>query len=312
MSNFFSLRQLLAVFATVFLAVWGRTTIGNRVLSSVEEAKPTPTTATPTSKHSTSPNTADLGIAEITRSITVKIAAPDFIGSGTIVGFKNGIYTVITNAHVLRSSEQPYKIITTDRVVHRAKVISYRQLKNYDLAVLQFRDSALKYPVAKIGKSGALQVGDRLFAGGFTEQASQGNSDNFFLQSGATSLILDRLIESGYRIGYTHQIFRGMSGGPVVDRAGKLVGINGLLNDPVWKTSSKFADDSVACEPLQLLIDRSSLAISIDDIIKLLSRSKWWKIDTSPIATVTPETPVEAQERGVLQQSAKKALSCQN
>jgi S1-C subfamily serine protease len=310
MSNFFSLSQLLAVFATVFLVVWGRTTIGDRALSSVEKSQLIPTTTTPTPKSSSPPSTSDLGVTEIARSITVKIAAPDFIGSGTIVGFENGIYTVITNAHVLRSAERPYKIITKDRVVHRSKVVSYRQLKKYDLAVLQFRDSALKYPVAKISKSGALQVGDRLFVGGFTEQASQGNSDNFFLQSGATSLILDRSIESGYRIGYTHQIFRGMSGGPVVDRAGRLVGINGLLNDPVWKTNSKFADDSVACEPLQLLIDRSSLAISIDDIIKLLPRSKWWKIDISPIATVTPETPLEAQRRDVLQQSAKKALSC--
>jgi S1-C subfamily serine protease len=313
MSNFFSLRQLLAVFATVFLAVWGRTTIGDRALSSVEGSQqiPTNTIPIPTPSNS-SPSAVDLGFTEIARSITVKIAAPDFIGSGTIVGFKNGIYTVITNAHVLRSADRPYQIITKDRVVHRSKVINYRQLKNYDLALLQFRDSVLKYPVAKIGKSGALQVGDRLVVGGFTEQSSQGNSDNFLLQSGAVSLILDRSIESGYRIGYTHQIFRGMSGGPVIDRAGKLVGINGLLNDPVWKTNSKFTDNSVACEPLQLLIDRSSLAISIDDIIKLLPRSKWWKIDTSLIVTVTPETHVETQERGVLQQSAKKALSCQN
>jgi serine protease Do len=312
MSNFFSLCQLLAVFVTVFLAVWGRTIIGDRVLSSVEGSNLPPTTTTPIPKSSNSqPSIADLEVREIVRSISVKIVAPDFIGSGTIVGFKNGIYTVITNAHVLRSADRPYQIITKDRVVHRSKVISYRQLKNYDLALLQFRDSALKYPVAKIVKNGALQVGDRLFVGGFTEQSSQGNSDNFLLQSGAISIILDRSIDSGYRIGYTHQIFRGMSGGPVVDRAGTLVGINGLLNDPVWKTDSSFVDGSVACEPLQLLIDRSSLAISIDDIIKLIPRSKWWKLDTSSKDIVIPETPVEVEERGLLQQSAKKALSCQ-
>jgi serine protease Do len=312
MSNLFSLRQLLAVFVTVFLAVWGRTTMGDRALSSVEGVKPTPTTTVPIPKPSNSqPSATDLEVRETVRSITVKIVAPDFIGSGTIVGFKNGIYTVITNAHVLRSAEQPYKIITKDRVIHQSKVIRYQQLKNYDLALLQFRDLASRYPVAKIGKSGTLQVGDRLFVGGFTEQSSQANSDNFLLQSGTVSLILNRSIDSGYRIGYTHQTFRGMSGGPVVDRAGILVGINGLLNDPVWNTNSEFADGSVACDPLQLLIDRSSLAISIDDIIKLIPRSKWWKIDISPTAIVIPETLIEAQERVMSKHSAERALSCQ-
>jgi serine protease Do len=307
MSSLFSLCQLSTVFTVLFLSVWGGILLDDRVLSTNEPIQRTPTTnSTPTPQ----PSPMIPNPREISRSITVKIGAPDFIGSGTIVGLEKGAYTVITNAHVLRSANPPYRIITIDRVVHQAKVLNYSKLKDYDLAILQFRSPSSKYSVAKVGNSGKLKVGDRLFVGGFTKQAHQHSSDNFLLQSGSISIILDRSIESGYRLGYTHQIFRGMSGGPVLDRSGLLVGINGLLNDPVWKTYSKFADGSIACEPLQLLLDRSSLGIPIEDIIKLIPRSQWWQKETPPTITNSRDNPQEAQERKNLEEAANKALSC--
>jgi S1-C subfamily serine protease len=256
---------------------------------------------------------ADLNPIEISRSITVKITAPDFIGSGTIVGFENGTYTVITNAHVIIGGEPPYRLTTSDRVVHQAKVITHPEFKKYDLAVLQFRAPAKKYSVAKLGNSTTLKVGDRLFVGGFTKQFPQRDRDNFLVQTGVISLVLESgMNDSGYKIGYTHRIYRGMSGGSVIDDSGRLVGINGLLGDPVWKVITKFADGSTACEPLQILIDRSGFAIAIDDVISLLPHSKWGQ---KRVATERPKvkdktSTTDPKETVELQQTATKALSC--
>jgi hypothetical protein len=87
------------------------------------------------------------------------------------------------------------------------------------------------------------------------------------------------------------------------------VGVNGLLNNPVWRTSTQFIDGTVACEPLQLLIDRSSFGITIDDIMKLMPRSMVWQIDNTPPLAIA-ESPAEIKEREVLQEAANKALNC--
>ena len=259
-------------------------------------------------ERSTDPNIA----AKVARSIAVKITAPELIGTGTLVGDENGVYTIITNAHVIRVGKAPYKIMTADRKIHQAQIVPNPKFKQYDLAILQFRAPAGKYPVGKLGKSESLQVGDRLFVGGFTKQTKQRDRDDYLLQTGAISLILKSpMDETGYKIGYTHRIYRGMSGGPVIDSAGRLVGINGMLGDPIWKTITKFADGSSACEPLQNAIDRSAFAIAIDDITTLTPDAKWWQQEASSSTPKIEKTSTAQKEIAVLQQSAANALSCQ-
>ncbi len=43
---------------------------------------------------------------------------------------------------------------------------------------------------------------------------------------------LNRPLEEGYQIGYTNNIETGMSGGPILNQQGYLVGINGRLKYP--------------------------------------------------------------------------------
>jgi S1-C subfamily serine protease len=250
--------------------------------------------------------------AATARSIAVKIVAPNFVGTGTIVGFEKGVYTIVSNAHVVNLGKAPYKIITNDRVVHQAKLVPHPEFKKYDLAILQFRAPGKKYAVGKLGKSASLQIGDRLFVGGFTKQAKERDPEDFLVQTGSISLVLKSGMENtGYKIGYTHRIYRGMSGGPVVDATGKLVGINGMLGDPIWKTITKFADGSSACEPLQNLIDRSAFAIAIDDVTALTPNAKWWQEPTPTPAVKTNDPSVTNREIANLQEAATKAVSCQ-
>jgi Trypsin-like peptidase domain len=268
----------------------------------------------PTPNPTLTPNPSNLPLLkpkEIARQIVVKIGIPDLIGSGTIVSENNGTYTVLTNAHVLRSANPPYRVTTADRAIHNTKVFKNTLFKNRDLAILQFKAKPNLYQVAQISSLKNLKVGDRLYVGGFTKQGSERDRDDFVWQEGATSIVLNKSIEEGYRLGYTNKIYRGMSGSPVVDFLGRVVGINGLLNNPVWLTRSRFSDGSSPCEPLQLLIDKSSLAIPIDDIIPLTN--KLFSFRSSP--TISQNLPAENTndntQRKALEISADRALRCQ-
>lgn len=54
------------------------------------------------------------------------------------------------------------------------------------------------------------------------------------LTRGRVSLIPEKPFKNGYQIGYTNPIQKGMSGGPLLDRWGKVVGINGMHAYPLW------------------------------------------------------------------------------
>jgi hypothetical protein len=107
----------------------------NPTLSTQPIASPSPTIVPTPSKPCGDPNkpaidpkstSQDRGSgveigAATARSIAVKIVASDFIGTGTIVGFEKGVYTIVSNAHVVKLGKAPYKIITNDRVVPRPR-----------------------------------------------------------------------------------------------------------------------------------------------------------------------------------------------
>ena len=50
---------------------------------------------------------------------------------------------------------------------------------------------------------------------------------------GEVSLLLERSLSEGYGLGYTNEVEQGMSGGPVLNESGQLVGINGRLKYPL-------------------------------------------------------------------------------
>lgn len=88
-------------------------------------------------------------LQKLSKTITVKISAPELLGSGTLLQHQGKIYTVITNAHVLRAAQPPYQIQTPDGRVYQATVLQIAELQQNDLAVLQFRSPDIVYPVAK-------------------------------------------------------------------------------------------------------------------------------------------------------------------
>ena len=216
-------------------------------------------------------------VDRIAAEISVKILDSKFLGSGFIVQKKGDRYTVITNQHVLRAGEEPYSIQTSDGKIHLATVVEEGAIDDYeyDLATLEFTTD-VDYTIAKIGSSVYLEVGEPVFAVGFPyseiEPATSTNADEvsgLAVKRGRIAMILNQALVEGYQIGYTNDVKKGMSGGPLLNSSGEVVGINGKHAYPLWESPELYQDGSQPCPALEELIVRSSLAIPIEKSIDL-------------------------------------------
>ncbi len=204
------------------------------------------------------------------KSITVKVISPKLdnrlLGSGTLLergNNHNGCYqyAVVTNAHVLKSASSPYQIETLDREVHSTAVLSLNRNSNGDdVAILVFCSSEW-YEGAKINDSSHLKENDEVFVGGFVSEKN--TPEQFIFTSGRISLLLEKPLRGGYRIGYTNSIRKGMSGAPLLNSNGEVVGINGLHSKPLWDSQELYQDGREVEPDIEKKISNSSMAIPI-------------------------------------------------
>ncbi|MBC6477892.1 MAG: trypsin-like peptidase domain-containing protein [Hormoscilla sp. GM7CHS1pb] len=164
-------------------------------------------------------------VGKIAQEITVRIDGQGR-GSGAIVGKEGNTYTVLTNCHVI---EEPGTYII---VTHRGS--SYQVEANQemcqpggiDLAVLRF-SSTRSYSVANLGDSSRIVVGRKVYASGWVGIDPVNPERGYRFQQGNITGIQPRARE-GYTLVHTNQSRPGMSGGPILDEEGDVVGINGL------------------------------------------------------------------------------------
>ncbi|WP_107805931.1 S1 family peptidase [Nodularia spumigena] len=220
------------------------------------------------------------------RLITVKVLSSPIsnrdrlLGSGILVNRQHSTdestYRVITNNHVLQAGEAPYFIETPDGKIHTAtSVVAKTQLQGNDLALLQFDAGNLDYDVAQLGKK--TSVGDSVIAGGFPlNNSARKSSDGaeFVIKRGQIEWVLDKALEGGYRIGYTNDVEKGMSGGPVLNCAGGLVGMNGLHAHPNWGDPYIFQDGSYPTNAERAKMSEYSWAIPMETAIQLFHFEK--------------------------------------
>ncbi|WYL93663.1 MAG: serine protease [Gloeotrichia echinulata IR180] len=208
-------------------------------------------------------------LQQISQAITVKVLAKDFLGSGSLLKNEGLVYTVITNAHVLRTAEPPYQIQTPDGRIYQATIVKNVSWDGNDLGLLQFRSTGAVYQVGNLADSSSLAIGDKVFVGGFTSRIDESQTNRFVFTSGQVSLVLDKALEAGYQIGYTNDIRKGMSGAPLLNYRGEIVGINGRHKYPLWDAPELYKDGSQVCKPLKELITSSSLAVPIKTVVQL-------------------------------------------
>lgn len=173
-------------------------------------------------------------IESLARLMTVRILTPTASGSGAIVRQQGQVYTVLTSWHVVAFSQQ-HTIIAPDGQKYRL-LGAPLQLGNADLAIVQFR-SSIQYQVTRISTD-LLTVGEPVFAAGFPMYRGGSSTTTFdqgirafrFTQ-GVVSVLPPKSLAQGYRLGYTNDIAVGMSGGPIFNSQGLLIGINGRVKN---------------------------------------------------------------------------------
>ncbi|WP_193943576.1 trypsin-like peptidase domain-containing protein [Sphaerospermopsis aphanizomenoides] len=169
-------------------------------------------------------------INNIARQITVNIGGLDGVGSGVIINRRGNVYTVLTAFHVV---EKPgdnqvitgdYEIITGDGESHEIDKIE--RLRGLDLAIITFT-STKEYRVAAVADSRTVNNGSPLYYAGFP--ANDPKNTNPRQYSFTTDQLTSRSQgeKQGYDLIMSGKPQPGVSGGPIFDQRGFVIGIYG-------------------------------------------------------------------------------------
>lgn len=186
-------------------------------------------------------------VAKIAKYTAVRIepevAEP---GSGVIIGRYNRgsekVYTILTAAHVVKRPDDDYSIVSPWPVVGKSRekiAINNKDIQfvpGLDLALVTFR-SKVDYQTATLGDSDQVTEGSVVYVTGFPNPGAAIKQRVFQFTGALVSSRLDgdavqgeaanEPLPGGYSIIYTNVTRQGMSGGPVFDVTGRLIGIHG-------------------------------------------------------------------------------------
>ncbi len=213
-------------------------------------------------------------LEKIAASITVKVLPKNGAGSGTLIGRQGQNYTVLTNQHVLTPGE-PYRIQTPDAQTHAASLVKNINFQGNDLALLEF-NAAGDYAVAALPENrflGKLAEGDKVFAAGFPFDSEpsllNGGQGGIAFTSGEIKLLPEKALQGGYRIGSANEIQQGMSGGPIVNKRGEAIGINGMGAYPILGDAYIFEDGSRPSEAQRQQMKQLSWGVPVQFVAQV-------------------------------------------
>ncbi len=163
-------------------------------------------------------------INTIAGEITVRIDGPKG-GSGFIVEKQGNTYYVLTNWHVV-DRVGDYEIVTSDGKRHFVYYSLIQQLPNLDLALIPF-SSSQRYRVAIPADANQVVPGSSVYVAGWPRSGSSLGQRLFLSTNGTLSERQQPRL--GYSLVYTNLVRSGMSGGPILDAEGKVIGVNGIV-----------------------------------------------------------------------------------
>jgi WD40 repeat protein len=163
-------------------------------------------------------------IANMAKEITVVINGQN-PGSGVIVAKQGNTYHVLTAKHVV-ATEDEYEIVTPDGIKHPLNYSKVQKFSGVDLALAQFTSNN-NYRVAQLGNSANITEGATVYTSGWPHPGRAITQRIYQLTKGNISGRPLESLEDGYELVYTNITRSGMSGGPVLDAQGRVIGIHG-------------------------------------------------------------------------------------
>jgi tetratricopeptide (TPR) repeat protein len=183
-------------------------------------------------------------VSKVAQSVTVMIQdpqSPQTTGSGIIIKREGETYTVLTAHHVVKQSPN-YQVMTPDKKMNSIVQGSIKPLLGVDLALVQFK-SAGSYSVAKMGDSSQNPSGSASFVAGFPGTTEVRSEPEYYFTSGEIAANGSRPNKDGYALAYSNPTLPGMSGGPVLNEQGELIGIHGRSEGAAVPQNAKLRDD---------------------------------------------------------------------
>ncbi|MFM7367045.1 MAG: trypsin-like peptidase domain-containing protein, partial [Sphaerospermopsis kisseleviana] len=169
-------------------------------------------------------------INNIARQITVNIGGLDGVGSGVIINRQGNVYTVLTAFHVVKKPGDnqvitgDYEIITGDGESHEIDKIE--RLRGLDLAIITFT-STKEYRVAAVADSRTVNNGSPLYYAGFPANAPKNTNPRQYKFTEDQLTSRSQGEKQGYDLIMSGKPQPGVSGGPIFDQRGFVIGIYG-------------------------------------------------------------------------------------
>ncbi len=211
-------------------------------------------------------------INKIAEEITVIIDG-QYPGSGVIIDRAGRTYTVLTAYHVVETEDE-YTIITGDGKEYPVNYETVVPMPGVDLAVIQFLSSE-DYKVAELGDSDRMTIASSVYIGGFPKPGREITQVTYQFTSGeiTAGLIYDNFTRAG------------MSGGPVLDENGRLVGIHGRAETDAQEAGDE-SQQGGAPDKIGL-----NLGIPINTFFPFAEEIGLNLVSTAKVPSVPPETP---------------------
>ncbi len=238
------------------------------------------------------------------QKITVRITSTNNGGSGVLIARKNNTYLVLTNQHVTRKDRQ-FQIQTADGKQHAATLIPNTKIDpKYDLALLQF-SSPTNYTLADIKDDSPLDP-TQIYSAGYPF-----DSEQLRFSGGELSQISAVPMQDGTQIGYVINandkgIRQGMSGGPILDGRGVVIGINTISANPLLPNYT-YADGSKPTGQKATQYQQANWGVPIYNLLTQLNPNILYAYDNLPKVPhqVTPTGYMAKLGRDTRQQTVR-------
>ncbi|NJM68364.1 MAG: serine protease [Acaryochloris sp. RU_4_1] len=224
-------------------------------------------------------------VNKIAKQITVRVDSQT-PGSGVIIKRNGTTYTVLTAAHVVATADE-YTVITDDDQKYLVNPQTITKFSGVDLAMLEFTSNQ-PYTVVKIGNSQQLSEGSASYVAGFPSRSQALTDIIYNFTTGTITANASRPLKDGYALVYTNGTLPGMSGGPVLDGDGKLLGIHGRAD-----TTTTVQNQSI--NPDVFIKTGFNLGIPIHTFLRMAPANT---VETSfkPTVAAVPSAPSSADD----------------